>query len=244
MGKVTRWGLSLGAVLNWLLAVGSVALAFLGAGRAGEVMRTPASFAAGILLLVLFAVAGATALFRRRWDMSLLHLGCVFILFGGMWGSEARLRGQGAPKTAYVPMVDGDISDTLWDASLTNRVGTLPFKLHLRRFDIEYYPVPAGTPPEMAPVRTYRSAVRVLRAGRPAEETDILVNQPLRAEGWSIYQASWGQGYAGPELVTYTVLMAVQDPGLGCVNFGFLAVWLGVLFYAIRAVRRSREVKP
>lgn len=246
MGKLARWGKTLGIVLCLAMAAGSVALAFVGADRAGEFMRSaPLTAAATILALALLG-SGIIAATRRRWDLLLMHWGCVVILFGAHWGSEVRLRAHDEAKTAYLPLVDGDTNDALWDASLTNRIGVLPFRVHLRRFTVDYYPPAPGARGErqMPAVREYRSAVTILRDGRDPLDADILVNHPLRIEGYQLYQASYGQGRMGDEVVTYTVLMAVQDPGLPCVYNGFILVWLGTLLYAIRAFRHTGGTVP
>lgn len=78
--------------------------------------------------------------------------------------------------------------------------------------------------PAPAP-RTYRSRVTILRDGRETA-ADILVNRPLHAGGYHLYQLSWGES---PR--RFTELLVVSDSGTAWTYAGFLLLGLGSAFH-------------
>lgn len=246
-------GLGGAAWLCWILALGSVALAFPGPERAGALMTRPVmqGFTAGVA--VLFALNGLRALKRRRLDSVLLHLGCACVLAGWLMGRHAeRTATPDNPVTGSMAMVDGDVTDKLWDGpQLTRYVGRLPFLVKLEKFFVEYYDANAQDRDagRMPPVREYRSRVTLAEPGKPSYVANVRVNHPVKVQGYHIYQLSWGQSqdmYGRP--VTYTVLQFIRDPGLPVVYAGFVILFAGVLLFAVRVFRitlpDAREVSP
>jgi len=127
------------------LAVLSVYGAFLGADRAQ-------AFFNSVPVVVYWGAFGALlaagiAVFRRLlWVPSLLlmHLGCILILAGGMWGSPL---GQDLQKRFFqterirkgqMPVLEGTAENRVMVAD-SNDTKELPFSIRLRDFRIEYY---------------------------------------------------------------------------------------------------------
>ncbi len=127
------------------LAVLSVYGAFLGADRAQAFFNSvPVVIywgAFGVLL------AAGIAVFRRLlWAPSLLlmHMGCILILAGGMWGSplgqdlQKRFFGTERIRKGQMPVLEGTAENRVMVAD-SNDTKELPFSIRLRDFRIEYY---------------------------------------------------------------------------------------------------------
>jgi len=142
--RAVLWAALIAVILLTLLSVHG---AFLGADRAQAFFNSlPLAvywFALTALLIVGLAV------FRRLLQIPallLLHLGCILILFGGMWGSKAGhvmqkqlfgidkvVRGQLRLKIGdQAPVTRVIIEDS-------NGVRELPFAVRLKDFRMEYY---------------------------------------------------------------------------------------------------------
>ena len=219
-------------LVTLLLAAGSVVLAFLGADSAGEIMRSTPVLAAGWILAAVFACIAVRALWRKRFVSALIHAGVILILAGALCGTQKETLG-------FVAMVSGEESDVLWDKTFTQRVGRLPFVLHLDSFEVNRYPATKadlenGFEP---PVREYVSRVRI---GDAPEKINIRVNQPLRRDGWMVYQMSWGESPSirTGETVRYTVLQCSKDRGLYWTYGGFAVCLAGILLFKIRSFKQ------
>jgi len=128
-----------------VLAVLSVYGAFLGADRAQAFFNSvPVVIywgAFGVLL-----AAGIAVLRRLSWVPSLLlmHLGCILILAGGMWGSplgqdlQKRFFGTERIRKGQMPILQGTAENRVMVAD-SNDTQELPFSIRLRDFRIEYY---------------------------------------------------------------------------------------------------------
>lgn len=125
----------------------SVYGAFLGANRAQEFFNSPPVVVYWFALTALLVIG--INLFRRLWRVPallLMHAGCVFILVGAMWGSEAghavqwRLFGIERIPKGVMPILEGTSEDRVMIAD-SNDYSTLPFSVRLRNFRIEYYNV-------------------------------------------------------------------------------------------------------
>jgi len=235
-----------------VLAAGSLALAFLGPERSGQLMSRPPLLAATALLACGLAFSGVRAVARRRYDSALLHLGCACVMAGWLAGRVAVLTSsESRPVVGSMAMVDGDVSDRLYDGPyLTNYVGKVPFSVKLEHFFIEHYRSSqsdrdAG---RMPPVKEYRSRVTLTEPGQAPRVANVRVNHPAYIKGYHIYQLSWGQStdrFGRP--VIYTVLQFIRDPGLGVVYAGFVMLFAGLLLFAWRVLRKAGgpgEVSP
>ena len=131
-------------VLIGLLTVFSVYGAFIGAERAlGFFNSIPLT-----VYWVMFAgvlIAGI-ALFSRLLhvrDLLLIHSGCVLVLAGGMWGSQALVKtqdslfGTDTIRAGRMVLYEGQTEKSVSTADMGQK--NLPFEIKLVDFNIEYY---------------------------------------------------------------------------------------------------------
>jgi hypothetical protein len=146
--RILLWAAFCGIVA---LAALSMAGAFLGAERARELFNSVPLSVYWIVFTAL--LAGGFAAFPalvRRGGMLAVHLGCLLILLGGMWGSPAAHRarkaflGRDKIVKGFVPIVEGASANRVIDRD-QNVLGTLPFDLRLERLHVEYEPPEADT---------------------------------------------------------------------------------------------------
>ena len=145
MNKLRRFVMWFGLILIVLLTVLSVVGAFYGAEKAAQFFNS-LPLTVYWLVLMMFLIAGL-ATFRRLIcvpSLLLIHLGCVFILIGAMWGSEAGHRLQkklfGIDKVpfGYMMIYKQTAKDSIVDED-DNILARLPFSIYLEDFRIEYY---------------------------------------------------------------------------------------------------------
>ena len=128
-----------------LLIFLSVYGAFLGADEAKVFFNSLPLTVYWLVFLV--AIAAAFAAFRRLIrtpGFSLIHLGCVLVLAGAMWGSDAGHKIQkqflGIDKIpmGFMAIAEGR-SENIVASKDGEPAGTLPFFIKLKDFRIEYY---------------------------------------------------------------------------------------------------------
>ena len=241
-------GLGTAVWLCWALSLGAVALAFLGAERAGAFMAQPVMLCDVALLTLVFLFTGGRALMRRRFDSALLHLGCACVMAGWLIGRYAeRTATAERPVNGAMVLVDGEQDDRLWKGERMNVLaGRVPFTIKLEKFFVERYDrnesdKAAGRD---APVREYRSRITVTEQGKEPRVENVRVNHPVYVCGYHIYQMSWGHSTdrMGRPLV-YTVLQFIRDPGLPWAYAGFAVLVAGALLFSAKLFR-SREGRP
>lgn len=145
---MTRWKRSL--LWACLIAIAALAVlsvygAFLGADRAQAFFNSVPVAVFWGAFVVLLAV-GIIAFRRLLWVPSLLlmHLGCMLVVVGGMWGSkpgqDLRERFLGTEKIykGRMPILEGTAENRVVLAD-SNDTKELPFSIRLREFRIEYY---------------------------------------------------------------------------------------------------------
>ena len=145
MGKFHRTEIWAGLGLIVLLAGLSVVGAFYGSDRAAQFFS---SLPLTIYWLVFTGLLLASlATFRhlvRAPALLLIHLGCVFVLIGAMWGSSVGHRVQkklvkvDKVPFGYMKIYEGAVENRI--ISEDERVLTeLPFRMYLKDFRIDYY---------------------------------------------------------------------------------------------------------
>jgi len=130
-----------------LLATLSATGAFLGAARAGELFASVPLAAYWMGLAVLPAVGlVCSRRLRSRPALAGMHVACILIVAGGMWGSDKahhireRLFGEGKAPKGYMVIAEGASENRIMDRSFLNVLGRLPFDVKLEEFRVERYP--------------------------------------------------------------------------------------------------------
>ncbi len=187
MNKFKRAVMWVGLALIILLLLVSIYGAFIGAARAKSfINRLPLMvyWIAFTLLLII-----ALAVFRRLVrvpGLLLIHLGCVFILAGFMWGSEAghtlqkKLFGIDKITTGQMIIPEGHSHNRVILEDL-KQIKKLPFSVELQDFQIEYY--------------------------KPA----YLYVQTRDGQGWKIPVETGTEFPLGPEFGTIKILRAFEN---------------------------------
>jgi cytochrome c biogenesis protein len=111
-----------------------------------------------------------------RFGVYAVHLSVVLLLVGGLIGSIFGFDG-------FVNIPEGDSVQQISLRSTGERL-RLPFAIRCDDFDVSFYET--GAPKE------FRSSLTLLENGRPVLQKDIIVNDPLRYQGISIFQSSYG----------------------------------------------------
>lgn len=145
MKKLTRGVMWAALALIIMLFVFSVYGAFIGAARAQKFFNCIPLSAYWVAFAVLF-IAGLLIFPRllRVPALLMMHLGCVLILIGGMWGSGAghkiqkNLFGINKIKSGRMVIHEG-YSENRVLLEDSNQPGELPFMIKLKDFRIEYY---------------------------------------------------------------------------------------------------------
>jgi hypothetical protein len=135
----------LALLLIIVLTVLSIYGAFIGAERAQQFFNQPPLVVYWTALATLL-IAGIAAFRRlvRVPGLLLMHVGCVLILAGGMWSSQAghnlqtKLFGIDKIRSGRMAIYEGR-SENHVALDGTNEQKELPFSLRLKDFRIEYY---------------------------------------------------------------------------------------------------------
>lgn len=111
-----------------------------------------------------------------RFGVYAVHLSVVLLLIGGLIGSIFGFDG-------FVSIPEGDTVQQVSLRSTSERL-QLPFAIRCDDFDVSFYET--GAPKE------FRSRLTLIENGQPVLQKDIIVNDPLRYRGISIFQSSYG----------------------------------------------------
>ena len=112
-----------------------------------------------------------------RFGVYMVHLSVVLLLIGGLIGSIFGFDG-------WVNIPEGESASRIQLRSQAQMI-QLDFEIRCDDFDVSFYDT--GAPKE------FRSSLTILEQGREVFKKDIIVNDPLRYKGISLYQASYGQ---------------------------------------------------
>ncbi len=112
-----------------------------------------------------------------RFGVYTVHLSVILLLIGGLIGSIFGFDG-------WVNIPEGESTSQIRLRSQA-QVLQLDFEIRCDDFDVSFYET--GAPKE------FRSSLTILEQGREVVKKDIIVNDPLRYKGISMYQASYGQ---------------------------------------------------
>lgn len=88
--------------------------------------------------------------------------------------------------------------------------------------------------------KMYQSRLSLLSAGGEVLETqEVLVNEPLRFDGWWLYQADWN-----PEDPSFSGIQAVYDPGLWVALAGLFLLAVGAILHVRRMIGGPSQPSP
>jgi cytochrome c biogenesis protein len=123
-----------------------------------------------------------------RFGVYAVHLSVVLLLAGGLIGSIFGFDG-------YASIPEGD---TVQAITLRNsgEMLRLPFAIRCDNFSVSFYDT--GAPKE------FRSRLSILENGKQVLQKDIIVNDPLRYRGISIYQSSYGSLPSDEVVLSFT----------------------------------------
>ncbi len=128
---------------------------------------------------------------KGRWTrlgVYVVHFSVILLLLGGLAGSFLGFEG-------FVQIPEGGGERTI-RLKKTGEPHTLDFEIRCLDFDVSFYET--GAPKE------FRSTLALVRDGETLTERDIIVNDPLRYGGISIYQSSYGNLPPRSAEITFT----------------------------------------
>jgi cytochrome c biogenesis protein len=138
-----------------------------------------------------------------RFGVYTVHLSVVLLLIGGLIGSIFGFDG-------WVNIPEGESTSQIRLRSQA-QVLQLDFEIRCDDFDVSFYDT--GAPKE------FRSSLTILEQGREVAQKDIIVNDPLRYKGVSMYQSSYGQIPSDKFVLSFTSaktgMIYTQTAGVG-----------------------------
>ena len=133
-----------------------------------------------------------------------------------------------------------NVNGATWTFDLRRQQWELPFTIVLDEFHRDLHPrtnMPSG----------FKSDVTKIERGHE-ENTQISMNKPLRHEGYTLYQASWGPSDAGPGDPLFSSLAVVRDPAEDLPMIATIVVSFGMLLhFSIKLrkyLRREQKKRP
>ncbi len=140
-----------------------------------------------------------------RLGVYVVHLSVVVLLIGGLIGSIFGYEG-------FINLAPGDSAHSI-QLRHNNQMLPLGFEIRCDDFKVEFYDT--GAPKE------FRSSLSILKDGKVIEQKDIIVNDPLRYEGISFFQASYGNLAPTEVILNFTSqttgMIYNQKAGIGSV---------------------------
>jgi cytochrome c biogenesis protein len=134
-----------------------------------------------------FAIYGE----RGRWTrlgVYVVHFSVVLLLIGGLIGSIFGFEG-------YVNIPEGERAQSI-QLSNSNQKLQLGFEIRCDDFNVDFYDT--GAPKE------FRSSLTIIKQGKAVLQKDIIVNDPLRYEGISFFQSSYGNMPPNEAVLNFT----------------------------------------
>jgi hypothetical protein len=114
-----------------------------------------------------------------------------------------------------------ELGDRIFTVDMRKKLWPMPFRVRLDEFTAEFHP---GT---MRPSK-FVSEITRIEQGSEAKYT-IQMNEPMRYEGLTFFQASYGPQGAGPGEKLYSVFEIVRNPADKWPEYSLYVVTLGML---------------
>ena len=134
-----------------------------------------------------FAIYGESGRWTR-FGVYVVHTSVVLLLIGGLIGSIFGFDG-------FVNIPEGESVRSI-QLRDSNQKMPLGFEIRCDDFNVDFYD--SGTPKE------FRSSLTILKQGKTVVQKDIIVNDPLRYEGISFYQSSYGNLTPNEVILNFT----------------------------------------
>ncbi len=119
-----------------------------------------------------------------------------------------------------------DIGNTRWALGLVRKSWSLPFKVVLDDFTVEHHPntrIP----------KVFMSEVTKVE-GKSIEQYRISMNKPLRYQGYTLFQATWGPQNARPGDRLFSGLAVVRNPADHWPLYSCIVVGIGLLIHFLQ----------
>ncbi len=129
------------------------------------------------------------------------------------------------------------VGDELYNIRIARQVWKLPFAVRLDKAERENHP---GT----QQARRFASHVTKIVSGRE-EKKNITMNEPLRDNGYVLFQSQFAQARDGDEIKARSVFAVVQNPSDQWPLYGLFAAIVGLLLHlVIRLVTMMNRPAP
>ena len=115
------------------------------------------------------------------------------------------------------------IGEKPWAIDLRKQRYPLPFSIELQKFTKEDHP-------GMSMARTFESDV-IVTEGPSSRATNIRMNEPLRDQGYVLYQSSWGPADAPPGTPLFSTLSVVRNPADQYPLYACIVIALGLVMH-------------
>lgn len=169
----------------------------------------------------------------RQPALAAVHLGCMLVLIGGLWGTEtghkiaAKITGKQKIDEGYMVIFEGQSDNRVFGRDLDKPTTLLPFSIGLNDFRIEYYqPGTEQTSHIPGTVKDYYSDLGIFENGKEILTTTVEVNHPLHYKGYHLYQDS----YATDNDQSVIIIAVTSDSGLHIVFTGYWLICIGVIW--------------
>ena len=112
--------------------------------------------------------------------------------------------------------------DEMFALNIRKALWKMPFKVKLDKFTHEFHP---GT---MRPKRFESEITRI--EGERLDPVLIKMNEPMRRDGFTFFQASWGPQNAAPGTRLYSVFEVVKNPADKWPEYALYVTTIGLIF--------------
>jgi len=167
----------------------------------------------------------------KKVDSELNTAGCILTVLSkeGEKGEEFLMNAR----SYYSPTVRWE--DQVFQLRIRKKLWKIPFQVRLDDFRHEYHP---GT----SQPKSFESSVVRLEEGRE-EPVEIRMNEPMRHQGYTYFQASWGPPGAGPDDELYSVFEVVQNPADKWPEYALWITGFGLFVHFIMMLARFTSTK-
>lgn len=161
-----------------LLAILSVLGAFCGPQKAKLIFNSiPLGvYWCGFVMLLAAGFIVFPRMFHKP-GLLIIHAGCLLIIAGGMWGSEAghrlanRFLGTQKIPGGYMIIYEGHSEKNIFTENFRQKLGELPFSIKLNDFRLEYYDADEDPVPQLYIQTKEGDNLRLI--ARPDEEISL-----------------------------------------------------------------------